>query len=144
MYDSDTKEKIMESEGWNPDRIIAPLEEIEDQRIFSLVKAFANHSNMKVEDLWQKIGEQNIESFHQWFPSFFESKTSMGFLLLMDKIHTQLTKMIPGATPPRLIPEIVDDYHFVMIYRSKRGLQHYLMGLFKGVGLFLMKRLMPR
>ena len=144
MYGLDVKNQIMKKEGWNPDRIIAPLEEIEDQKIFSLVKAFATHSNMKVENLWEKIGEQNIASFHQWFPSFFESKTSMGFLLLMDKIHTQLTKMIPGATPPRLIPELVDDHHFIMTYRSKRGLQHYLMGLLKGVGLFFNEKIDAR
>ena len=65
----------------------------------------------------------------------------MGFLMLMDKVHAQLTKMIPGAKPPRLIPEPIDDKNFIMVYKSTRGLQHYLMGLIEGVGEFFNEKI---
>lgn len=134
LYGEKTKDAILTKEGWDPRRMITPLEEIDDKKILSLISAFAQNQGIKTEEMWKKLGQNNIASFYKWFPSFFDKSTAMGFLMLMDKIHTQLTKMIPGAKPPRLIPEPLDDKNFVMTYKSKRGLDAYLMGLIEGVG----------
>jgi len=134
LYGESTKNSILTKEGWNPHKLITPLEEIEDAKIMSLISAFARHEGVSTEEFWKKIGQNNISSFYQWFPSYFDKSSAMGFLLLMDKIHTQLTKIIPGAKPPRLIPEMIDEKNMVITYKSKRGLQSYLMGLIEGVG----------
>lgn len=134
LYGEKTKDAILTKEGWDPRRMITPLEEVEDKKILSLMRAFAQHQGIKTEEMWKKLGQNNIASFYKWFPSFFDKSTAMGFLMLMDKIHTQLTKMIPGAKPPRLIPEPIDNKNFIMTYKSKRGLDAYLMGLIEGVG----------
>ena len=134
LYDEKFKRDILVKEGWDPDHLITPLEEIEDKKIFDLINSFAREKGLKPEELWRKIGENNIKSFYGWFPSYFDISTAMGFLSMMDRVHAQLTKMIPGATPPRLIPEKIDEKNMYMIYKSKRGLHHYLMGLITGVG----------
>ncbi len=134
LYGEKTKDAVLTKEGWDPRHMITPLEEIEDKKILSLMSAFAQNQGIKTEEMWKKLGQHNIASFYKWFPSFFDKSTAMGFLMLMDKVHTQLTKMIPGAKPPRLIPEPIDDKNFVMTYKSKRGLDAYLMGLIEGVG----------
>lgn len=134
IYGEKTKEEVLRANGWDPNRMITPLEEIEDQKIKGLIDAFARKQGMKSEELWHILGQNNIKSFYEWFPSYFQTHTAMGFLMLMDKVHTQLTKMIPGAKPPRLIPIPIDDRNFQMVYKSKRGLHHYLMGLIEGVG----------
>lgn len=134
LYGESTKNSILTKEGWNPNKLITPLEEIEDAKIMALIGAFAKHEGIKYEALWRKIGQNNIASFHKWFPSYFDKSSAMGFMLLMDKIHTQLTKIIPGAKPPRLIPEEIDAHNMIITYKSKRGLQEYLMGLIEGVG----------
>ncbi len=134
IYGESQRNQILVKEGWDPNRMITPLEEIEDAKIASLMAHFAKANNMSTEALWQKLGQNNIASFYGWFPSFFDTSSSMNFLMLMDKIHAQLTKMIPGAKPPRLIPEVIDDHNIYITYKSKRGLQHYLMGLIEGVG----------
>ena len=134
LYGESTKNSILTKEGWNPHKLITPLEEIEDAKIMSLMSAFARHEGVSTEEFWKKIGQNNISSFYQWFPSYFDKSSAMGFLLLMDKIHTQLTKIIPGAKPPRLIPDMIDEKNMVITYKSKRGLQSYLMGLIEGVG----------
>jgi hypothetical protein len=59
----------------------------------------------------------------------------------MDKVHTQLTKMIPGAKPPRLIPEDVDDNTLIITYKSKRGLIDYFLGLIEGTGEFFNEKI---
>ncbi len=134
LYGEKTKNDILTKEGWNPGKLITPLEEIEDAKIMSLMSAFAKNSGLKNEELWKKLGQNNVSSFYKWFPSYFDKSSAMGFLLLMDKIHAQLTKIIPGAKPPRLIPEEIDAKNMILTYKSKRGLQEYLMGLIEGVG----------
>jgi methyl-accepting chemotaxis protein len=134
MYGENVKNEVLQKQGWNPNRIITPLEEIEDKRILDLMGAFARHDNITSEELWRKLGENNIQSFYKWFPSYFEKSSAKGFLMLMDKVHTQLTKMIPGAKPPRLIPEELDDKNVIITYKSKRGLVDYFLGLLTGVG----------
>ncbi len=134
LYGDKVKDAILTKEGWNPHKLITPLEEIEDAKIMSLMSAFARNEGIKNEELWKKLGQNNVASFYKWFPSYFDKSSAMGFLLLMDKIHAQLTKIIPGAKPPRLIPEEIDDKTMFITYKSKRGLQEYLMGLIEGVG----------
>lgn len=134
LYGEEERNSLMVKEGWNPNRNITPLEEINDEKIIGFMDVFARKQGLKSEELWKKVGENNVENFREWFPSYFEKETAMGFLLLMDKVHAQLTKMIPGAIPPRLIPVPIDDKNFYMLYESKRGLDSYLMGLIQGVG----------
>ncbi|GAU75481.1 heme NO-binding domain-containing protein [Fusibacter sp. 3D3] len=134
MFGENHRNEIMKKEGWNPSRMITPLEEIEDAKVFSLMKAFATSKGMKTEDMWRKLGQNNIESFYKWFPSYFDKSSAKSFMMLMDKVHTQLTKMIPGAKPPRLMPEEIDDKNVIITYKSKRGLVDYLMGLIEGAG----------
>lgn len=134
IYGENERNAILIEEGWNPNKSITPLEEVSDEKILHFMDAFAKKKGIKNEELWEKVGENNVEAFREWFPSYFEKETAMGFLLLMDKVHAQLTKMIPGAVPPRLIPVPIDDKNFYMIYESKRGLDAYLMGLIQGVG----------
>ncbi|MFH5835312.1 heme NO-binding domain-containing protein [Proteiniclasticum sp. C24MP] len=141
LYGTKMKEEVLAANGWDPHRIITPLEEIEDTRIKAIIGSFARKKDMTEDELWQTLGKHNVQSFHDWFPSYFETNTAMGFLMLMDKVHAQLTKMIPGAKPPRLIPEPVDEKNFIMVYKSTRGLQQYLMGLIEGVGEFFHEKI---
>ncbi|EKE05245.1 MAG: hypothetical protein ACD_19C00384G0001, partial [uncultured bacterium] len=134
LYGENHRNDIMKSEGWSPSKLITPLEEIDDSKVFSLIGAFAKSKNLTSEQLWRKLGENNVASFYHWFPSYFEKKSAKSFLMLMDKVHAQLTKMIPGAKPPRLIPEEIDDKNVIITYKSKRGLVDYLMGLIEGCG----------
>lgn len=133
LYGEATKNNILTQEGWNPNKLITPLEEIEDKRIMALISAFARKEGISSDDLWRKIGQNNIESFYEWFPSYFDVSNAMGFLMMMDRVHAQLTKMIPGAKPPRLIPEVTGEKTMTITYKSKRGLFQYLYGLFEGV-----------
>lgn len=136
LYGEKIKNDVMNAQGWDPHHIITPLEEIDDQKIKNLISAFAKNQNISDDKLWHTLGANNIQSFCDWFPSYFETQTAMSFLLMMDKVHAQLTKMVPGAKPPRLIPEPIDEKNFYMVYKSKRGLQNYLMGLIEGVGAY--------
>lgn len=132
IYGAEVKRKAMTSVNWPTDKMISPLDDIVDKEIFSLVEEVSRITGKSYNEVWRTIGQNNIENFSKWFPSYFERSTLKGFLMMMDTIHAQLTKMIKGATPPRLIPEEIDENTFTITYISKRGLTDYLQGLMEG------------
>lgn len=132
VYGNDVKRKAMASVNWSPERIISPLEDVVDKEIFSLVEEVGHLVGKPYNEVWRIIGQNNVQAFYQWFPSYFERSSLKGFMMMMDTVHSQLTKMIKGATPPRLIPHEIDDNTFTITYISKRGLTDYLQGLLEG------------
>lgn len=132
IYGAEVKRKAMTSVQWPTDKMISPLDDIVDKEIFSLIEEVSRITGKSYNEVWRTIGQNNIENFSKWFPSYFERSTLKGFLMMMDTIHAQLTKMIKGATPPRLIPEEIDENTFTITYISKRGLTDYLQGLMEG------------
>lgn len=132
VYGAEIKRKAMSSVNWPVDKMISPLDDVVDKEIFSLVEEVGKLTGKSYSDVWRTIGQNNVENFYKWFPSYFERSTLKGFLMMMDTVHAQLTKMIKGATPPRLIPNEIDENTFTITYVSKRGLTDYLHGLLEG------------
>lgn len=135
-YGEEIVDKAKRTSSWDEDLIISPLMNIEDQKAFDLVNVIAAEVNKEPGELWQIIGRENINSFADWFPSYFTGRHLKEFLETMDTVHKQLTKMIQGANPPRIIPEVRDEHTLRLIYRSKRGMFDYFLGLLKGSGSF--------
>lgn len=67
-----------------------------------IIDAISHAVGQSSSNIWRALGKSNIETFRSWFPSYFE-RYSLKVFLMMDNIHTQLTKMIKGANPPRMI-----------------------------------------
>ena len=82
LYGAKVKDAILTKEGWNPNKMITPLEEIEDAKILALMSAFARNEGITTEELWRKLGQNNIASFYKWFPSYFDKSSAMGFMFL--------------------------------------------------------------
>jgi methyl-accepting chemotaxis protein len=132
VWGQNVKVQAMASVGWSADRMISPLDDIEDQTIFNLMGNVGGQVGISTDDVWRTVGRNNIKSFSKWFPSFFERSSLKAFLMMMDSVHAQLTKMIKGAKPPRLIPQEIDNTTFTITYQSKRGLFEYFQGLLEG------------
>ncbi len=118
--------------SWNEQRIISPLEDVKDQDIFSLVETIASESRKSSAELWREIGRNNILTFREWFPSYFEHSNYKSFLMMMDTVHKQIEKMVKGATPPRLLPYEPEGNQLIIHYQSKRGMFDYFLGLLEG------------
>ena len=118
--------------GFKDDLIITPLTTIEDDKTKKLIKLVGQQVGKKPGEVWQKLGKENIKTFADWFPSYFSNRTLKNFLMLMDTVHLQLTEMLPGANPPRLRAEEINDHKIKMTYKSKRGMFDYFLGLLKG------------
>ncbi|MFW5982087.1 MAG: heme NO-binding domain-containing protein, partial [Halanaerobiaceae bacterium] len=136
IYNEDVIKKAKSKVNWDEELIITPLKNIEDDKIFSLINEISNELSKDVGDLWREMGNENINSFSKWFPSYFKGRTLKNFLMMMDTVHLQLTKMIPGANPPRLKANIIDDKTIEIQYESKRGMFDYFIGLLEGSSKF--------
>ncbi len=132
VWGQNSKFEAMDSVGWSADKMISPLDDIEDSTIFALMDNVAKQAGITPAEVWRTLGRNNIYSFSKWFPSFFERSSLKAFLMMMDAVHAQLTRMIKGAKPPRLIPEEIDNTTFTITYQSKRGMFDYLQGLLEG------------
>ncbi|MFA5537170.1 MAG: heme NO-binding domain-containing protein, partial [Bacillota bacterium] len=141
IYGQEIVNKTLKEVGWDPERIITPTEDIDDNVIKKIVEGVANKGNIQVEHLWNKIGKGNVTNFHQWFPSYFEKDNLKEFLKIIDDIHTQLTKIIPNATPPRLIATDTGPDTLLLHYISKRGMFHYFLGILEGAAIFLKEKI---
>ncbi len=141
LYGEDIVSKALASNSWSESRIINPKENIEDESIFAVMNSAAELIGKPMEQVWREIGRSNIVSFSKWFPSFFERASLKGFLVMMDHVHTQLTKMIPGAKPPRMIAKELSTNEIEMKYSSRRGMFDYFLGLLEGSAAFFNEKL---
>lgn len=141
LYGQNVAAKALNANSWTEDRIINPLEDIEDREIQKIVGDVAKNVNKAVEQVWKEIGRENIQSFSKWFPSYFERLSLKDFLMMMDAVHAQLTKMIPGAKPPRLIAKEVSSDEIEIKYASSRGMFDYFLGLLEGSADFFKEKI---
>ncbi len=132
LYGEKTVEEAKQNSSLSEGLIITPLMDIPEDEAFDLVKSVAEKEGLSEKEIWRSIGEENINSFADWFPSYFEGRQLKNFLEMMDTVHKQLTDMIEGANPPRIIPEVTDDNILRLTYRSSRGLFDYFLGLLAG------------
>jgi len=140
LYTSDSVKNAMSSVGWDSNRLISPMEDIPDSEIFAIVAKIGELKSKKTTEVWREIGRNNIATFRDWFPSYFEQGNYKSFLMLMDTVHKQIEKMIKGATPPRLVSSEPQSNKLVIRYQSKRGLFDYFTGLLEGGALFFKEK----
>ncbi|RKD21586.1 Methyl-accepting chemotaxis protein [Caminicella sporogenes DSM 14501] len=141
LYGKEIVDKAISKVGWQKNRVITPLEDIHDNEPMVIVEEVANLTNKTPGEVWREIGRKNIETFSKWFPSYFERFSLKGFLMMMDDVHTQLTKMIKGAKPPRLIATETAPKEIEILYESKRGMFDYFLGLLEGSAKFFNEKM---
>lgn len=141
IFDNEIVDRAVASVNWEPNRIISPLEDIPDQEIFSIFRFVASETGEALDKIWRRVGRQNIYTFKSWFPSYFERFSLKGFLMMMDDVHAQLTKIIKGANPPRLIAKELSEKEIEITYISKRGLSDYFLGLLEGSSSYFHEKL---
>lgn len=141
IYGQNVLEDALNEYGWPISRIITPLEDIADEDPFKIVEIVAKRVGKNTSEIWRAIGQSNAFSFYEAYPSYFERDNLRDFLLMMDEVHAQLTRKIPGANPPRLIPTKLEPKQIELHYISKRGLFDYFLGILDGCSEFFKESL---
>jgi len=132
MYGEDLTKDALNNANMQVGKIYKPSEDIEDIKPNAFVDYIASKKGKKSIEIWTELGEDNVGTFHQLYPSFFQHDNLYNFLRSMFDVHVVVTQKIPGAKPPILGITPVSKYEAEMTYQSKRGMFGYFHGLIKG------------
>lgn len=115
------------------DHIFTPIEDVADDVALGLVDTIGNSVGKNHQEIWGLMGEENIKTFSRIYPGFFRHEGAYQFLKSMNDVHIIVMRRFKGAVPPILDLQPVSSRETLFIYRSKRGMGDYLVGLLKGV-----------
>ncbi len=115
------------------DVVFTPLQDVEDKVATGIVDQVGKLVGKDHQEIWRIMGEQNIKTFSKIYPGFFRHLSAYQFLKSMNDVHIIVMKRFAGAVPPILDVKPISSHEIYFTYRSKRGMQHYLFGLIKGV-----------
>lgn len=132
IYNPNEINNLIQGAGMDPKRAISPLESIDDSLVDKIIVAIANHYHITKSNLWNIIGKDNIKTFHNAYPIFFNKSNMFLFLCSLNDIHKVVRKRVSGSNPPVLDMEIVGKNEATMTYRSQRNMFDYLIGLLEG------------
>lgn len=119
-----------------PDVVFTPLQDVEDRVALGIVDKVGDLVGKDHQEIWRIMGEQNIKTFSKSYPGFFRHETAYQFLKSMNDVHVIVMKRFKGAVPPILDVQPISSHDIRFIYRSKRGMHHYLFGLINGVAAY--------
>jgi len=132
LYGDSVIDNAMNQIGFGSEKIFSPLENVDDKQVNDLIKYISNETNTSVKEIWGKIGRDNILSFFNDFPAFFQHDNLYSFLRSLFDIHVVMTQRFPGAKPPIVSIEAIAAKEAIFTYESKRGMFDYLYGLLNG------------
>jgi len=112
-----------------------PVDSYPDQVLKQMAEVVAEAARKSVQEVFLDLGRHTIGQFHKLYRPYFKAKTLKEFLLTMNQTHAELTKTLPGIVPPRFSYEDRGN-KLTMIYKSRRGYQHYFEGILRGAAEF--------
>ena len=133
LFGDDVIDKAFEKYGLKPDHIFSPLEDVDDKMAVGMVDFIGQKVGKNTEQIWEIMGKENIRTFAEFYPGFFRHENAYHFLKSMNDVHAIVMKRFKGATPPVLDLSPADSNTALLVYRSRRQMGDYLMGLLKGV-----------
>lgn len=131
-YNEKEIKKIIEGVGIDLTRAISPLENIDDNLVDKMMIAISDKYKLSKSELWKVLGKDNIQSFYNMYPIFFKKTNMFSFLCSLNDIHKVVRKRIAGSNPPILDIDVVGKNEARLVYKSKRNMFDYLLGLLDG------------
>jgi len=102
--------------------------------IVALVTHLSKATKIAIPDLIRTFGAHLLGEFYRLYPLFFEeTEDVLSFLEMVDGyIHTEVLKLYPDATLPKITTRRRGDGELEVIYRSDRMMGDLAEGLIKG------------
>lgn len=132
LYNNEVVNQAMNSVGWDNDKLFKPTENVEDIQVKKVIKYIAESQKLEVGKLWREIGKDNVLSFYNDFPAFFQHENLYSFFSSLFDVHIVMTKKFPGAKPPIVTIKTISSKEAIFYYESKRGMFDYFLGLTEG------------
>lgn len=141
LYDDDVVNIAMNCVGWKESKIFSPVENVDDSQVKKVIGVIADENGIKINELWRNIGRDNIKSFFNDFPAFFQHENLYSFLRSMFDVHVEMVKKFPGAKPPIVNIEPISNRKAIFTYDSNREMFDYALGLLEGSAEFFNEKL---
>lgn len=141
IYDDDVVNNAMSSVGWKIGRLFSPAENVDDDEVREVIGYIAKEKEIEIKDLWREIGKDNVLSFFNDFPAFFEHENLYSFFKSLFDIHVEMVKKFPGAKPPIVDIKPISNRKAIFTYNSKREMFDYCLGLIEGSAEFFKEKL---
>ncbi|HUG84001.1 MAG TPA: heme NO-binding domain-containing protein [Euzebya sp.] len=104
-----------------------------DEELDALMVALGRRTGRDVDEVLQWLGRQAMPHLADRYPAFFAPPDPVSFVLtLHDVIHSEVTKLYPGARPPTLTFGDVTPRSVTVDYRSHRALSDLGIGFLHG------------
>lgn len=134
LFDDKSVDEALKAANFKGKGTFSPLVDVADEQINTFVNTMAKLKDLDSDDLWYKIGVDNILTFSSDYPAFFRHEKAFHFLSALNDIHQIVIKRFRGAKPPILDMTPLSGPKAQFIYRSKRRMFPYFLGLLEGVG----------
>jgi hypothetical protein len=136
QFGRDKWEKSLSDIGLDASTVFWPRADIDDGQVLKLVGALCGNLDISLPQAADAFGDYWVNVYSQkMYPLYYErNATARDFLLDMDTVHTEMTRSMQNARPPKFEYEWKDEKTLVMHYKSHRGLLDFVVGLVRGVG----------
>lgn len=133
LFGDEIVEAALKANGIPENHVFTPFEDVKDTAAVGIVDWVGNKVGKNHKEIWFVMGTENIKTFSQTYPGFFRQETAYQFIKSLNDLHKIVMKRFKGAVPPVLDVVPVSSKSIEFIYRSKRGMEDYLIGLINGV-----------
>ncbi len=132
----ETWDEVLKKAGFASRPFYTLVSDIEDEKVLSVIKAICEVSGLSFQEVADLFGEYWMTEFapRVYRGYFLLTDNARDFLLKMDWVHSEATRRLKDAHPPRFDYEWENDNTLIMTYKSSRGLVDIMIGLIKGVG----------
>lgn len=120
--------EVLRQIGYGSDHVFLPTEDIEDHIPQKMIHLISQKISLPISDVWHAIGKDNIKTFFEAYPAFFQRNNLYAFLESMYDVHIEVMRIIPGAKPPDLRMHVVSGNEAIFSYKSKRAMFDYFRG----------------
>ncbi len=102
-----------------------------DRILKEMARRAAKHTGKREGDIFYGLGFYTPYAYKRVYGKYFRFNNFKEFLMAMNEVHDELTRELPGITPPRFDYQDIGNT-LIMTYHSKRGLFDYFKGILKG------------
>ncbi|MDR1031254.1 MAG: heme NO-binding domain-containing protein [Treponema sp.] len=117
---------------------LTSISDVDDQVIQRVLKNIGEVLHLSPQEIIDAFGDYWVNEYApKYYKAYYYGINSAKALIMgVDKIHEQVTKIIPNAHPPRFDVEELNEKTLKVHYKSHRKMIDFYIGLVKGVGKF--------
>jgi methyl-accepting chemotaxis protein len=128
--------EILRKAGLGEDLRLTRISDVDVKAVQALLKSICETLNISPQQLADDFGEHWVNTYapKHYKAYWYGFDSAKAVIMGMDKIHAQVTKILPNANPPRFDIEEINDKTLRVHYKSHRKMIDFYIGLAKGVG----------